>query len=35
MYTFLVLAVGVFLGYRFRDRIQALKRQIWDDQIAG
>jgi len=28
----ITLAVGVYLGYRFRDRIQGLKRRIWDDQ---
>ncbi len=34
MYTLFILAVGACLGYAFRDRIQALKRQIWDDRIA-
>jgi hypothetical protein len=28
------LVLGTYLGYRFRDRLQDLKRTIWDDQAA-
>lgn len=35
MFSLFTLFLGVYLGYRFRDRIQDLKRTIWDDQIPS
>ena len=34
MLLILAFVLGVYVGYRFRDRIQDFKRTVWDDQIA-
>ncbi len=30
--SLLTLILGIYLGYRFRDTIQDLKRSVWDDR---
>jgi hypothetical protein len=34
MFAILAFVLGLYLGYRFRDRLRNLKRTIWDDQVA-